>query len=179
MNAGSGWSLNSGLFIKMLIKNNVDNYYAHSRKVGCKAPEYHYKIGVSLLDVGYIRFKENSQNANLSDSLEVGDIEKGIAKLMKSMNQILQLFCQQHFLLQADYRAYDYVYLNAIIVQKLVLATSLGVERSNVFTNFSTIRKSLVYCINSFITVKLYGSKMGLYLRLGYLAIGTSSKSFY
>lgn len=178
MNAGSGWSLNSGfVYKKMLIKNNVDNYYAHSRKVGCKAPEYHYKIGVSLLDVGYIRFKENSQNANLSDSLEVGDIEKGIAKANEINESNFTAILPTALSLQADYRLRDYVYLNAIIVQKISLATSLGVERSNVFA-ISPRFESRWFTASIPLSLSNYTApQMGLYFRLGYLAIGTDHLS--
>lgn len=176
--AGKGWGLNTGVvYKKMLPKYNVDNYYAHSRKSGCKQPKYLYKVGVSLVDLGYIRFKDGSRTANLSDTATVRDLEKGTASVLGVDETKFTAILPTALSIQVDYRIQENIYINSTWIQKVSIPSTFGVERSNVFSispryESSWITASMPLSLSNYTTPQL-----GLYVRFGPLAIGTDHLS--
>ena len=74
MSAGKGWSTSIGGTYKKM-KEDVSFYIPHSSKTGCNTPNYEYKVGVSLLDIGYINFNNNSQAATFDETLTTDEAE--------------------------------------------------------------------------------------------------------
>ncbi len=66
-NSGSGWAVDLGFTYKKM-KGNVAGYKPHSPESGCEPMDYRYKIGVSLLDFGRIKFKQNAYSQTFSDA---------------------------------------------------------------------------------------------------------------
>jgi hypothetical protein len=176
--AGKGWGLNTGVtYKKMLPKYNVDDYYAHSRKSNCSKPKYLYKIGVSLLDFGYIRFKEDARTATLNDTASVNDLENGVGSVLGIEKTKFTGILPTALSIQFDYRVKEMIYLNSTLVQKISFSNLFGVERSNVFSfsprfERSWFSASLPLSMANYITPQL-----GLYFRVGPLAIGTDHLS--
>ena len=78
---------------------------------------------------------------------------------------------------QADYHIQDNFYANAIIVQRLSLRNSFGVERSNLLT-VSPRYESSLFSVSLPLSLSNYEvPQVGLYFRVGPLAIGTDHLS--
>lgn len=81
-NSGKGWGGDIGFTYKRM-KEDVTNYVPHSQSNSCDHIEYNYKIGVSLIDIGAIKFTNatygglNNSSAYWGgyDSTEVDGIE--------------------------------------------------------------------------------------------------------
>jgi hypothetical protein len=70
-NTGQGFGTDIGFTYKKMIKW-VDSYYANSKKSNCTYIDYKYKLGISLLDLGTIRFNQNTFKGDISGSSHVG-----------------------------------------------------------------------------------------------------------
>ena len=178
--AGKGWGLNAGVtYKKMLIKDNINDYFPHSRRGGCKSPDYLYKVGVSLLDFGYIRFKQESRSANISDTATVDDLEDAEASVLGVGRTRFATALPTAISVQGDYRFEEGVYLNGTIVQKLSLARTFGVERANVLALTPRYESSWFSAALPLSMMNYTTPQLGLYLRFGPLAIGTDHLSPY
>jgi hypothetical protein len=67
LKAGNGIGLDLGITYKKML-GPVETYNAHSTQSNCKYVDYKYKVGVSLRDAGFIRFKRNTSLADLEGS---------------------------------------------------------------------------------------------------------------
>ena len=81
-NMRGGWGLDLG-FTYQKMKGVARNYYPNSKKGSCKRLFYKYKVGVSILDLGYAKFPENSityvgYELNPFDILNYADIQADI-----------------------------------------------------------------------------------------------------
>lgn len=65
-NTGRGWGLNAGLTYKRM-KEDVAHYKPHSTQSGCELPDYRYKIGLSLLDLGAINFDRGTKHYQITE----------------------------------------------------------------------------------------------------------------
>jgi Family of unknown function (DUF5723) len=54
-----GWGIDLG-FTFQKMKGVARNYFPNSKRGGCKRLFYKYKLGISILDLGYAKFPENS-----------------------------------------------------------------------------------------------------------------------
>ena len=67
LKAGNGMGLDIGITYKKML-GPVETYNAHSTQSNCQYVDYKYKIGLSLRDLGYVRFKKNTSLADISGS---------------------------------------------------------------------------------------------------------------
>lgn len=58
-NSGSGFGFDIGVQYKRML-GNVNRYTPFDPKSGCKHIDYRWKLGVSLVDLGYINYKQGS-----------------------------------------------------------------------------------------------------------------------
>jgi hypothetical protein len=65
--AGKGWGFDLGFTYKKTY-DNVDDYVPHSPKNGCRESNYLYKLGVSLIDFGKIKFSSGAQERSLTNA---------------------------------------------------------------------------------------------------------------
>lgn len=66
-NRGRGFGLDLGITYKIM-HGYVDKYYANSKLSNCDYVDYKLKVGISLRDAGYIRFKENTTYTKVEGS---------------------------------------------------------------------------------------------------------------
>ncbi|HBH05211.1 MAG TPA: hypothetical protein DDX92_01245 [Flavobacteriales bacterium] len=52
---GTGWGLDLGVVYEKKL-DNVTSYVPHSRSSGCRYTDYLYRFGISILDIGRVRF---------------------------------------------------------------------------------------------------------------------------
>jgi Family of unknown function (DUF5723) len=65
--AGKGWGFDLGFTYKKT-KENLDGYVPHSPQNGCKESNYIYKLGVSLIDFGQIKFATGATQQSLTNA---------------------------------------------------------------------------------------------------------------
>jgi hypothetical protein len=174
-NVGTGLGLDLGLtFYKM--KENVSHYVPHSNISYCKSVDYKYKLGLSLLDLGYVRM--NNAYFGTLETIQVIDTANSAedlyekAKLEAQGNQY-SVLTPLAISAQVDFNVNNKIYLNGTIIQRFPQKRTRGVERVNSLS-ISARYESKWFGIS--IPITLYGySKplIGLTARLGYLLIGT------
>lgn len=179
-NAGRGWGTNLGFTYKRM-KDDVTHYVPHSKFSGCQQINYKYKIGVSLLDVGYITFKNNSYYGTYNENTVINDLND--AQDVSDETQAIQegekftSYLPMAASVQFDYNVNDKVYLNATAVQRIPMANSFGVERANL------LAVSARYEIKRFgvglpITMQNYDyttAQIGLAFRFANVTIGSDN----
>ncbi len=76
LNSGGGWGFDFGMSFQRKLKS-TRRYTPHSRKSGCKYIDYKWKLGLSLIDIGSIRFRTESYSRTIENaSLPATNISK-------------------------------------------------------------------------------------------------------
>lgn len=170
--AGGGWGISIGGTYKKM-NDYTDSYVPHSPSSGCKWLGYKYKIGVSLVDLGYIRFKQQARTAALPDTANIGDVEDVDEDILGIDKNRFTGILPTALSVQLDYHLQDNFYANATIVQRVSLRNAFGVERSNLLT-FSPRYESSWFTVSMPLSLANYEvPQVGLYFRVGPLAIGS------
>jgi hypothetical protein len=137
---GRGLGLDIGFTYKKMLEI-VNKYYAHSTRSNCNFIDYKYKLGVSLRDVGAIRFKKNTTKMDVAGSgfislLGKPDYESEIKNNFKttiSNNPILATL-PTALSVQFDWNFENYIYLNATVIKNLVPNDAVGPQGSNLIS---------------------------------------------
>jgi hypothetical protein len=138
-NTGRGIGLEAGVTFKKM-KDWVDSYYAHSKKSGCKYIDYKYKIGVSLLDLGYIRFNQRTLKGDIDGQATIKNYEN-----VNSAEEVLQDNFNTSLVylspiwaslptalsIQGDLNLGKNFYLNGTTMLGMTTARMTGVQRAN------------------------------------------------
>ncbi len=175
LNAGRGWGTSFGLTYKKM-KDEVSYYTPHSTLYNCGTVNYKYKIGVSLIDVGYINFKNEAQAANFNEEMTTEELEAiyeegsdATLNPSRTFNTSLPTAISGQF----DYNVNDYIYLNASVIQKITVPSFYGAERDNLLA-LSARYESKWFGVGLPITLQNYKHpQIGLALRMGPLSVGT------
>lgn len=174
--SGGGWGTTVGVTYKKM-NDYSDSYTPHSSSSGCKWLGYKYKIAFSLVDLGYIRFKENARTATLPDSATVDDVEDINVNILGVDESKFTGVLPTALSAQIDYNIKDNFYVNATVIQRVGLRNSFGVERSNMLSVNPRYETSL-FTISLPLSMANYETpQVGLYFRVGPLAVGTDHLS--
>lgn len=186
-NSGRGWAANLGFTYKRM-KEDVSHHRAFSKESGCKAPEYKYKIGVSLLDFGKIKFDRGVTFYQVEGlSLQAADYNDQLPESMEALDSLLLADVGAHvsqpssfsmalptaLSVQFDWNFGRNFYASATWMHGFGRAKKLGVQRAgvvNVTPRFETRRFEVA------LPVSLYQYKyprIGLALRFNNIIIGT------
>jgi hypothetical protein len=172
--SGSGWGLNLGVNYKKML-DYTDAYKPHSRTSACKWLGYKYRVGVSLLDLGYVRMREQALTAALPDTAPLTAVENineevlGLQAGEYTGSLPTALSAQFDYLLFEEYG----VYVNSMVVQRLTYSDSYGAERANLFSLAPRIERSWFSASVSLSMVEYTVPQLGMYVRIGPLAIGS------
>jgi hypothetical protein len=177
-NAGRGWGMNIGATYKKM-KENVSHYIPHSTFSHCNIIDYKYKVGVSLIDIGYIKFKNNAYFGNLEDITIIDTIDNGNdvldeAKRLATGNKYtapLPMAASVQF----DYNLNDLFYINGTIIQRFPTKKTLGPERANLLAISPRYESKYVGVSIPVSLVNYNKVYMGLAFRLYFLSIGTDN----
>lgn len=186
-NTGRGWGLNAGITYKRM-KEDVGNYTPHSTQSGCELPEYRYKIGLSLLDLGAINFDRGTQHyqitelelnaANYNEDLpgsveEVDSLFNADVMGQLSENGSMRMSMPTALSLQFDLNIGHNFYASAAWVHGFGRRQSMGVQRAallNVTPRFEHERVA----ISLPITLYQYNyPRIGLAFRVNSFYVGT------
>lgn len=140
-NTGKGFGLDLGITYKKTL-NFVDGYYANSQKSGCKYIDYKYKVGVSLLDVGAVRFMNNTFKGEVSGSTTINDFKntdidsviRADFKVSEEKNVPVWATLPTAFSIQGDLNLTHHFYVNATLVQSITTARMVGVQHANLLS---------------------------------------------
>ena len=141
-NTGSGFGLEAGITYKKM-KGWIDSYYAHSKKSGCKYVDYKYKIGVSLIDLGYIKFKTNTLKGDIDGTATINNYEEvnSMQEVMEGnfntsleVNKPIWASLPTALSVQGDVNLGKNFYLNGTAIAGVTTARTTGVQRGNLFS---------------------------------------------
>jgi hypothetical protein len=135
---GKGVGFDLGFTYKKML-NFVDGYYSNSKKSGCKYIDYKYKIGFSLLDVGAVKFTQNTYKGDIYGSAVISDFKhQNVDSILHSgftfteqRNVPIWATLPTAFSIQADYNLSHHFYVNASLVQGITTARMIGVQHAN------------------------------------------------
>lgn len=136
-NAGRGWGTDLGITYFKL-KTEMGRYIPHSSKGGCIDHNYEYKVGLSIIDLGYINFKNSAEKGSFDETMteeqleEISDQESDVltAEAEDSFKAMLPGAISAQF----DYNFNDKVFFNGTIIQKLNVPRLVGSERDNLLS---------------------------------------------
>lgn len=179
-NAGRGWGTNLGITYKKM-KKDVTHYVPHSTFSGCEQINYHYKLGVSLLDVGYINFNQGAYYGSYSETTVIDEINSvedvsDETRAIQEGNQFTAL-TPTAASVQFDYNVNDKVYLNGTVVQRIPMANQFGVERANLLA-VSARYETKYFGVGLPISMQNYNintTQVGLGFRIANVTIGTDN----
>lgn len=137
-NTGKGIGIDFGITYKKTLKY-LENYYANSPKSNCKYIDYKYKFGLSLLDLGAIRFTQNTFKGDVSGSTLITDFKhtdldsviRADFNVTQQKNQPIMACLPTAISAQADFNLGHHFYFNASAIQGLTTARIIGVQRTN------------------------------------------------
>lgn len=144
-NSGSGWSLDLGFTYKKTL-DFIDHYVPYSRNSNCRKSDYKYKLGVSLLDLGWINFNSGAFYGEIDNDsgiwrdysdTDFGEADENDARIRESFPNIenqqnsYRAFLPTALSIQYDYNFENGFYLNGTVVQNLSFFNQLGVNRQN------------------------------------------------
>ncbi len=140
-NAGKGLGFDLGVTYKKML-NFVDTYFSNSQKSNCKYIDYKYKIGVSLLDLGAIRFTKNTFVGDIHGSATIMDFKHGnVDSVLRADFNVSQqkndpiLACLPTALsVQAEYNLGHHFYVNGSMIQGLTGPRIIGVQRASLWS---------------------------------------------
>jgi len=154
---------------------------------------YGIKLGLSILDIGKIKFDKNTENHRININQpfnfnprnleDVTDFRDGLAQLNEELfsdttttfiNNSYDISLPTAISLQADVAIQENIYINATLMQRLPLGEN-AIERGNLFA--LTPRYESRW-ISAFLPISVYNwehFQVGTAVRLAFLTIGTEN----
>jgi len=197
MSSGLGVNKSGGMgfdigFTYQRMLSQCDSYLSHTAKSNCRIIPYKYKVGLSLIDIGSVKFDETKMTYggyNYKDLTFLGDVDQTLTNYDSTLN----IFSNQDdlttgkvtkknsiqlpsfFSAQFDYNVWaSAFYVNATIVQGLPRsATRFGIQHAS---SLSITPRFETRFFEFALPFSLYGYKvpqLGMNLKLGPLTIGS------
>ncbi|MFM9006920.1 MAG: DUF5723 family protein, partial [Flavobacteriales bacterium] len=184
---GKGWGADIGITHKVKYKN-AEGYEPHSP---CTDGDYLYRIGISLLDVGRIRFSDPIYNNNFSQSQQaiwenyqgtqaddLGDIDSLISNNFQlvqdnSASTKFAMMLPAALSAQVDFNLRSNFYLYGVVTYGIPWLNQLGVQRSGyagIAPRWETMR------FEASLPISMYQFKrpqVGICFRLNSIIIGS------
>ena len=186
VNAGRGWGFDVGATYERTLEN-ADGYVPHG---SCDPMPYSYRIGVSLIDVGGMRFREgttggfHASTANFPDYNDIQlDSEEDADSLLAASLSTYQsgegfkLGLPTALAVQYDQRIIDHVYVAADVVQNLAFGDNLRLRRPNSIAvvpryELKRVEAAVPLVIHEY---DLRRPSLGLMLRLNNVVLGSDN----
>ena len=184
--AGKGLGLDIGFTYKRTTES-ASSYVPHSKYNGCRSLDYIYKIGVSLLDVGYVRFKNANAadvsysdgqgvlNTNISNpqtfntSLDGLVVEEGSSTVKDRYTQHLPTAVSVQF----DYHFKKHIYFNLSGVQNILPSKYTGVIRPNIVSASARFEHKLFELAMPISLIEYRYPTVGLMARVWGISVGS------
>ena len=137
-NTGKGLGIDVGITYKKTL-DWIDSYYVNSPKSGCKYVDYKYKLGLSLLDLGTIRFANNTAKGEINGSAFIGNYQQDSViqnNFKGSFRQNDQIWATLPTALSAqfDWNSGHHFYINTTVINSVTTSRMTGVQRGNLLS---------------------------------------------
>jgi hypothetical protein len=186
--AGQGWAVDIGLNYKKML-DDVDHYVPHD----CEVKDYRYKVGLSLMDVGNIKFTKNAvyqeyvntdaiwSNYDTAAFADFNSIDQNLnSNINNGASQNVRgtsftTWLPSYASLQVDYNFGKNFYANFTAIQGFRIQAPFGVHRRSTIAITPRYERkrweiSLPVSLHDFRKVQA-----GIMLRLNNLIIGTDN----
>lgn len=136
--AGSGFGTDLGITFKRTLKQ-ADSYNAHMMRsvTKCKPMDYEFKLGLSVRDLGFIKFKKETAVMTIAGSGTINNNSTPRDELEKNFSQettngtAITAFLPLALNLHGDYNFGHHVYVGGIIQKALTPNSLTGVMASD------------------------------------------------
>lgn len=181
--AGRGWGLDIGITYKIM-EDYIDKYLANSKLSNCRYVDYKIKIGLSLLDVGYVRFKTNTTRTDVSGSgyfdpsrLDTAftDVIKQNFKNTTVQGKPITATLPTALSAQVDVNLDNDIYVNATLVKNMIPTRAIGVPGPDVLVICPRYETSQIEVGLPFALQKFRYPGLGLSLRLRSIVLGVDN----
>ncbi len=187
---GRGWSFDLGFTYKKML-DNVTNYNPFRREAGCRIYDYKMKVAMSIIDVGYVRFKKSNTNSyvsnvsgniddfsNLSISAEpskfLGDALNVPDSVMRNDTDKFTVIVPAAFVFQYDYNLEkNNLFMSVQYVHGLTPSSTFGIQRPSVLALTPRYETRRFEFALSFGMYNLQEVRSGVMVRWGPITIGT------
>ncbi len=175
-------------FTYQKMKDRPSTYFPNSTKSGCRPKFYKYKIGVSLVDFGAIRFRRSSTDAYaiaLTDTVRISidsnsTVESTVGTIntgdeAATINRPNKMSLSTVFSFQFDYNVWNNMfYVNATVVQGVPpFSGSYGVRRANSLSITPRLETKWFDVAIPFSLYEYRTPQLGFSMRIRSLTIGT------
>ncbi len=186
MDAGRGWGFDLGTTYERTLEN-ADGHVPHT---SCDPMPYRYRIGVALLDVGGMRFRDgttggfHASTAHFPDYNDIDlDSEEDADSLLAASLSTYQggegftLGLPTALAVQYDHRITDHVYVAADVVQNLAFGDDLRLRRPN---SIAVVPRFELQRFEAAVPVVIHEydlrrPSLGLMLRLNNVVVGSDN----
>jgi hypothetical protein len=135
LGSGKGFGADLGFTYRKML-GITDAYYAHSVRSNCNYIDYKYKLGLSLRDLGYLRFTGNTSVADVNGSafFSTDETQLSYQPYLNSISNTtfsplpITAFLPASASAQFDYNFENSLYLNATVIKNLVPGQVTGVQ---------------------------------------------------
>ncbi|MFT6745796.1 MAG: hypothetical protein ACJAZ2_000130 [Glaciecola sp.] len=187
---GTGFSADIGFMYKKML-DNVTSYNPFRREAGCRVYDYKLKVGMSIIDVGYVKFKKSTSNSyvsgasgvlddftNLSISSEPGNFLGETLNVPDSLiaedTAAFKVIVPAAFVFQYDYNfEKNNLYMSVEYIQGLTPSGTFGIQRPSVLAFTPRFETRSFEAALTFGMYNLQEVRSGLMLRWGPVTIGT------
>lgn len=186
VNAGRGWGADLGFTYERSLEE-VNGSVPHRPSAGCTPRPYRYRLGLSVLDLGGIHFRDALAGSVSAGGTVIADHEAVSLEGAEGLDSLFATFSNwsgatgarigaaSAVSLQYDQRVTDHVYVASAWLQRLPLRSGFRLRRSNSFSitpRFETRYFELALPV----VMHEYDPRrpsVGLALRMGGLVIGS------
>lgn len=185
-NSGSGVSTDLGFTYQKMLQN-VTYYHPFSKNAACEGYEYKFKLGVSIIDLGYIKFKKEARHFDIETELEESQLngdeftfENFGSFAASEFSNVTEksefsVLIPTALNLQADYNFENYFYASAQYTHGFFRRLGMGVQRPHVLNLSGRYERRWFEASLSGSMYNFEDFRTGLALRFAYLTIGTDN----
>lgn len=142
LDTGRGWGVDAGVTYERGM-DEVDGYLPHRASGGCDASGYRYRIGLSVIDLGRVRFAGGTAGSVSSGSINLYNYTNAPISDQDDLDSLLstttnwerdngfELGTPTALALQYDQRAAEHVYIALAAVQQMSGRNSTRLRRAN------------------------------------------------
>ena len=192
--SGAGFSGDVGFVYKRML-DNVTSYNPFRKEAGCRIYDYKWKVGISLVDLGYVKFKDGATNTTVDGArgsltditafqfsedpeeflINTFAVDSSYTQAGTSFSVVLPAA----IILQYDYSFENKYFVAVEFIQGVTPKSTFGVKRPQIFTFIPRYENRFFELGLPMGMYNLREVRMGLYLRLGPLTVGTDKLGTY
>ncbi len=181
--SGRGFGMDIGITYKIM-EDYVDKYLANSKLSNCNYVDYKIKIGLSLLDLGYVRFKKNTTRTDVSGAgfFNPNDVDTAFTDVMKqnfknttTQGKPITATLPTALSGQVDVNFDNDFYLNVTVVKNLIPTRMIGVPGPDVLVICPRYETLPIEVSMPFALQKFRYPNLGFALRLRSIVLGVDN----